>query len=236
LSSDGDSPAPGNGAAGGTEAIAPRGLFVEHPALIVTLGYLLVSLLGLSYQWVLFRHFDVNFFLYAEVTDFLMGAFREPITFGLSLSALAVGWLAHLYARWERRWWQRREARNWFTRAYLRLTTAGFNRYVPALFFVLYSVMFIRLYADDRAAAFKEGEGQAVILEVTEGEERRPPQDAVALMMGASARFVFLYRPDAAIVEILPHENIARIVVGAGGGAAAPARPAQPEPARTATP
>ena len=227
MSSDADSPAPGN-RPGGPNAVAPRGLFAEHPALIVTLVYLLVSLLGLSYQWALFRHFDVNFFLYAEVTDFLMGAFREPITFGLSLSALAVGWLAHLYARWERGWWSRHQPKNWLTRGYVRLTSAGFNRYAAVIFFLLYSVMFIRLYADERAAAFKEGEGQAVLLEATEGQERRPAQDAAALMMGASARFVFLYRPDAAIVEVIPHENIARIVVGDDGPGAKPAAPARP--------
>ena len=44
-------------------------------------------------------------------------------------------------------------------------------------------------------------------------------------MMGTSARFVFLYRPAAAIVEIIPHENIARIVVGAADAATGPPKP-----------
>jgi hypothetical protein len=58
-------------------------------------------------------------------------------------------------------------------------------------------------------------------------------------MMGTSARFVFLHRPDAGLVEIIPHENIARLVVvvdvdteaeaeaEAGAAAAAPATPAE---------
>ena len=60
----------------------------EHPALGLTSGYLLISLLGLSYEWTLFRQFGVNYFHYADVTDFLMGAFREPVTFVLALSAV----------------------------------------------------------------------------------------------------------------------------------------------------
>ena len=89
--------------------VAPRArrLFVDHPALGLTLGYLLLSLLGLSYQWALFRQFEVNFFNYAEVTDFLMGAFREPITFALSLTALAVALFVWYYNRWEMGWWRR---------------------------------------------------------------------------------------------------------------------------------
>lgn len=202
-------------------------LFAEHPALGVTLGYLLISLLGLSYQWTLFHRFDVNFFLYAEVTDFLMGAFREPVTFVLSLSALAIGWVVHLYTRWELGWWRRHPPKNWLTRGYTRMIKASFNRYAPAFFFVVYSVMFIWLYADKHAEALEGGEGHAVRLEVAEGQARRPGPDEPTLMMGTSARFVFLYRPGSGLVEIVPHENVSRIVVGETAPAAAPPAPAR---------
>jgi hypothetical protein len=222
LSSSGATPGP----AARSEAAGYHRLLTEHPALALTLGYLLISLLGLSYQWTLFRQFDVNFFLYAEVTDFLMGAFREPITFALSLSALAVAWLVSVYSRWEARWWERHPPTNVFTRAYARFTTAGFNRYLPAAFFIGYSVMFIWVYAGKRADELKAGIGHGIRLEVAEGQARRPSPGSPTLMMGTSARFVFLYRPDDDLVEIVPHENILRLVIEAPPAAQPPAAPA----------
>lgn len=74
-----------------TRDSGPAEVLVRHPALVLTVGYLMISLLGLSFEWTLFRQFGINFFYFAEVTDFLMGAFREPVTFLLSAIALLVG-------------------------------------------------------------------------------------------------------------------------------------------------
>ena len=210
MSSDAASPGAGSGA-GHPPPVNERRLFIEHPALGLTLGYLLLSLLGLSYQWTLFRQFDVNFFLFAEVTDFLMGAFREPITFALSLSALAVAWFVSFYNRWEANWWDRHPPGNAVTRAYHRFTTSVLNRFAPALFFVGYSVMFIYIYAGHRAEEAHAGIGRQVVIEVGEGQTARPAQSAPTLLIGTSSRFVFAYRPMDGITEVIPHENIARI-------------------------
>jgi len=211
LSSDELSPRDDGGGGRRTPVNESR-LFVDHPALGLTLGYLLLSLLGLSFQWTLFRQFDVNFFLFAEVTDFLMGAFREPITFALSLSALAVAWFVSYYNRWEAGWWRRHPPTNAVTRAYQRFTTSSFNRFAPAIFFVGYSVMFIYIYAGHRADEVHAGLGRQVVIEVAEGQTARPARSAPTLLIGTSSRYVFAYRPLEGITEVIPHENIARIV------------------------
>jgi hypothetical protein len=183
----------------------------EHPALGLTSGYLLISLLGLSYEWTLFRQFAVNYFHYAEVTDFLMGAFREPVTFALALSAVAVGKLAHLQLEWEDRWFRRREPRSWLGRGYRRFSRSGFNRYSPVGLFFLYVVLFIWIYSDHRAERIREGGGYRVQVTLSE----RSPADAAfsATLLGTSSRFVFLFEARAGLTWVVPHENLSWIRV-----------------------
>ena len=203
-----------------------RKFLAEQPAIVVTLGYLVISLLGISYEWVQFRFFSVNFFHYADVTDFLMGAFREPIIFVLSLTALATGWLVHIYNRWELDWFVRHPATSWLGRAYCALVSSRFYRATPAIFFVGYSVMFIWVYSSNRAEAIRKGEGNTIQVEVVEGQRLRPRADTPTLVLGTSSRFVFLYRPQAGVTEIIPLENIARIVIDSDEGQQTSTQPA----------
>lgn len=185
----------------------------EHPALGLTSGYLVVSLLGLSYEWVLFRHFGVNYFHYADVTDFLMGAFREPITFVLALSALLVGKLAHMWVVWENRYFNGREIRSGWLRLYQRYSRSRLNQLSPVTLFLLYCVMFIWIYAENRAESTRAGDGKRVQLTLAEA----PPGDGpfTATLLGTSSRFVFVYETQAELAWVVPHENLAWIRVAA---------------------
>lgn len=186
-------------------------LLAQHPALGLTSAYLLVSLLGLSYEWTLFRRFGVNFFHYADVTDFLMGAFREPITFVLALSAVLVGKLAQLQVDWEARRFAGREFRSWWMRKYASFSKSDFNRLSPILYFLLYVVMFIWVYSDFRADQIREGHGRSVQVMLIDAA---PAREAFStLLLGTSSRFVFLYDSDADLTWIVPNENLAWIRV-----------------------
>lgn len=184
-------------------------LLGQNPALGLTTGYLFVSLLGLSYEWTLFRRFGVNFFHYADVSDFLMGAFREPITFVLALSALVVGKLAQMQIDWEQRWFSGREIHSRWLRRYRSYSLSRFNQLSPVLLFLLYSVMFIWLYSDWRADSIRSGDGRSVQVMFVDAA---PATEAFsAALLGTSSRFVFFYEDEADLVWVVPNENIAWI-------------------------
>jgi len=188
-------------------------VMAQHPALGLTAGYLVVSLLGMSYEWTLFRRFGVNFFHYADVTDFLMGAFREPVTLVLALTALIVGTLTQLQIEWEDRWFANREVSSRFLRGYRLYSTMAINRWAPILFFLGYSVMFIWLYSAKSADAIRNGEGESVtVMRVDTAPSGGP---IAKLLLGTSSRFVFLFDTKNGITSIVPIENIAWIRVDA---------------------
>ena len=65
----------------------------EHPGLGLSIGYGFVSLIGIMFSWSLFYHFDITYFQYADISDFLLAAIREPETFLLSASSIVVAML-----------------------------------------------------------------------------------------------------------------------------------------------
>ncbi len=190
----------------------PAAFLAGHAALFLTVAYLLISLLGLSFEWTLFGQFGVNFFYFAEVTDFLMGAFREPVTFLLSATALLVGWLTYLWNRAERASLEKKPRGGWFLERCRRYANSRFNRLAPALFFVGYSIMFIWLHAEHRAEDLRGGEVDRVTGRMADGSEPRSLQ-----LLGASSRFVFFYKSFSDETIIVPLESSVSISADAGG-------------------
>ena len=74
-------------------------LLREHPGLLVTIGYLTLSLVGMMFSSSLFKRFGVDFFDYAELADFLMAGVREPRSLLVAAGGFVVAW-----GIW---WWSR---------------------------------------------------------------------------------------------------------------------------------
>ena len=59
-----------------------------HPAQLLTLLYVAVATYGSFYSYVYFSYFDLNYFEYASVTDFLISSLQQPtviLTIGITL-------------------------------------------------------------------------------------------------------------------------------------------------------
>jgi uncharacterized membrane protein YsdA (DUF1294 family) len=69
--------------------------FGKHPALLLSLLYLYLSVLGFLYSWNLFRVFELDIFGFSEANDYLLMAFRvafrTPETFILNAANVLAG-------------------------------------------------------------------------------------------------------------------------------------------------
>jgi hypothetical protein len=57
-----------------------KGFFLDNPTLVLTLLYLYVTEIGIVYSASLYGRFGINIFDYSEIGDFLLSAFKNPIT------------------------------------------------------------------------------------------------------------------------------------------------------------
>ncbi|HJU67049.1 MAG TPA: hypothetical protein VJ650_02300 [Gemmatimonadaceae bacterium] len=200
-------------------------LWANHPGLLLTTAYLIITAIGLVYDARLYGEFRINIAEYAETSDFLLAAARAPLIILLSLLPipllLVVGW----FDRWSRRRFPRyaaisrrsEQAMGGERRA--RLLSRG-------LFVVIYAVMFTMLYAERVADDIKQGRGRRVEVQLVDGTSG---PGELPILLGTTAKFVFLYYPTVRRTHVVPSENIARIVVNSVGRddpAPAAARPA----------
>ena len=135
-------------------------VFREHPALLVSAFYVAASFVGMFYAWAFLRHFGVNVFNYAQLSDFLLASLKEPFTW--LLVGLAVG--AILLDNAASRRVQRRGPAKWL-KWYASPRYRLFNVFVAVLL-VLY---FIHSYADIQAEKSRSGAGKLVAVQLADG-------------------------------------------------------------------
>ncbi|MEM7431259.1 MAG: hypothetical protein AAF351_04875 [Pseudomonadota bacterium] len=171
-----------------------RSLFTQHPALLVSLLYVVASFVGMFYAWAFFAHFSINVFHYAIPSDFLVASLKEPIVWALVLVAL----LAVIEDNARSRRVQRRGAPRW-------LRWYGTDRYRLinnfALIFLI--AFFMYLFANNRAEDVREGGGDYVRVTLADSDAAFD-----RVLLGTTGQFVFLYDLEHDAVSIHPFENV----------------------------
>lgn len=72
----------------------------DHWALVASLGYLYMSIFGMSQKFFFFNSFGINIFEYSEINDFLLSSFREPLTLIVGLAVAIYCISVFIFAKW----------------------------------------------------------------------------------------------------------------------------------------
>jgi hypothetical protein len=182
----------------------------EEPGLGLSLGYLGLTLAGLTYQWELLRRFGANVLDWAEFADFAFASIREPLVLFLSVPAGLGVWLVGSRAK-------KRAQDPKYTAFNERGTWQYYVGLVCALSLLpLYFSSFVSIFASVVANRIKAGEGQRVTIEYNTNVPGAKPTlstDPKPLWIGATSRAVFLYDDSKQETVIVPQGSIARIFV-----------------------
>ena len=184
----------------------------EHMGLVMTVAYLLVASLGMLHEALVFLRFRINILDYAEPSDFLVAAMRDPLILVVGLAAIP---LVSLYYRFvvranavrtgPKRWWQGSDR----SRAFLR------RHYTP--FFVgtilLYALAFSLAYARRVAEQLRQGNGPHVQVELMSDPGGMMRDTTPLVLIGTTQKYLFLYDPARQLTSILPSSNVARVIV-----------------------
>jgi hypothetical protein len=65
--------------------------FGNHPAVLGSLLYVLVTAIGIIYSGILYQRFGINIFDFADMNDLLLAAFKDAFAFAMSLVTLFLG-------------------------------------------------------------------------------------------------------------------------------------------------
>lgn len=173
------------------------GLFRRHPALLVSAFYVVASFVGMLFAWDYLRHFGINVFHYAQVSDFLMASLKEPITWAIVLLSL----LLMLSDNAMSRRWQKGDRPRWL-RWYGSPRYRAFN-YIVVIGVVTY---LIHVYATLKVQLTERGRGEQVLIQLTDSDSA-----VQRTLLGTTGTFIFVYDVDARQATALPVENVLSI-------------------------
>jgi hypothetical protein len=219
-------PAPGIGASGQEDYANrfvwfPRALALlrREPALSITLGYLLLSLIGLWSSYCFYRVFRIPILEYMQPGDFLVAGVRQPMNLLwlllMALVSVPAYWPTYYRLRHPER--VERFRRHWFGRLIFSRYVDPFRRRrwydlspetTILLGLLLGGGSLIMAYSGDRANALLAGGGHAVRVTLADGGS---PLQGGARLLGTTSGYVYLYWPDNGRTEVLVQESVSRI-------------------------
>lgn len=189
-----------------------------EPSLALSLGYLLVSLLGLWANYWYYWQFKLPILEYMQASDYLVAGLRDPLYLLLLLGSTALAWALtwpENYRRrfpsrvigYRRRWWGRMV----FPQSkLLRWSGLRMRPETGIVFAVMLGVMVATLiYVIEKAGRIRDHDaGYAVRVTLSDAPAPLPGQ---ARLLGTSSAYVFLWWPRQRLAEAVPIEAIARL-------------------------
>jgi hypothetical protein len=187
----------------------------DHPSLLLTLVYLLVSAIGVIYSYFFYREFGINIVEFVDLSDFLLASIQEPISivifFGISLATLAMYLLD---------FWVRKKFPGYGSWLINRAAAKYTDPIAPALIILYFVFVSVSDYAVDNASAVKAGDIDEYTVRFSE-LPAKTPESSLALI-GSTNRFSYFYNLENEESLVVPQENIALMRKKAGLAQAEP--------------
>lgn len=181
----------------------------DHPGLLLSGAYLAATAIGMLSSWTFYALFDIDIFAYAQLSDFLLAALRNPLASIAILVAIPFVWFVMVSDSWmDRRY-------TWYKYLYgtERLRRLSRSPGAWVLYFALYAFTFSALYSSRMADRVEGGGAPRVEVQLLGGDYlgRDATQTFGADLLGTTSSFVFLYDRASRRVTVVPVENVARI-------------------------
>ena len=183
-------------------AIFFKKLANEHPTLLITLCYFLITLIGVVYSFFFYREFGINILKFADLSDFLLAAITEPVSIVIFLAVVVFALIAFFADFWLRnrlkgygRWMKNKAAAN----------------YTDPVIFVAIVVVFVFFYVRNfaiyNADEIKAGIIDAYTVRFSDAGDMEEQQ--VLALLGSSNRFSYYFDHEDSSALVVPSENIA---------------------------
>lgn len=215
----------------------------QEPALIVTVGYVLLTLLGLWSSYFFYQGFQLPILDYLQISDFLVAGLRDPfyavILVGGAVLAILAGWPdtmrrrnpAKVDALRARHWgWRVLFSRSRFTSWEVFGVRPMTGICVAVMCFMAVGAA---VYSLSKADAIRDARKGTPVRVQLNGDPALLP--GTATLLGSSSAFVFLWWPTQHRAEAVPISAIRRmqsVVVPAKAAVVPVTRPATPAAAR----
>ena len=187
-------------------------LFREHPGLVLTVTYLLLSAIGVMYNAWLFLNFRINILYYSEPADFVMAALRDPIVILLSVLPYPLVKASDAFGQWLKvRFKAYGRMSDSMERGLEKRKISRRSMMIASV--TLWAFAFTGNYANFVASRIRGGQGQRVEIHLSADAPPLPDSIGRPILVGTTNRFVFLHYPEQRVTHIVPMGMVSRLVI-----------------------
>ena len=173
----------------------------DHPTLLLSLCYFLVTLIGVIYSYYFYAEFGIAILKFADLSDYLLASILEPMSVVFFVVVVVFYFFTYKVELWSRRRFK----------GYGRLVEKSLKpKYSDPLLFSFFiialTVMYVKGFAEDNAQEIKDGnmDEYNVLVPAYQGGTR---ETSVALL-GSTSRFTYFYNVTTKESLVVPIENI----------------------------
>jgi hypothetical protein len=198
-------------------------IFKQHPTLLLTVCYFLITAIGIVYSYLFYREFEINILKFADLSDFLLASILEPRTLVVFIAMVVFTLACYWIDNWFRRKFPRYDSFNEKVFKAKSTDPIAFIFIVLAATYVLLDKLAIRnanfIKQDQTNTEQTRGANNIsdnMSLDIRDrfsvkfGEFTSQPQHLI--LLGSSSRYAYLYHQELKQSWVVPVENIAVLV------------------------
>lgn len=171
----------------------------EHPTLLLSICYFIVTIIGVIYSYFYYAEFGIEILKFADLSDYLLASILEPLSI-----VVFVFWVIFYLLSFKLELWARKKF-NGYGRFVERTMKPKYSD--PILFclaIIVITVIFVKNLAIDNTLKIKAGnfDDYSALLPNDMDEQK-------LAFLGSSSRFSFFYVLDLNEAIVIPVESIA---------------------------
>ena len=182
-----------------------RFVFREHPTMLLTFCYFIITIIGVLYSYFFYKEFGINIIKFADLSDFLLASILEPKSVMIFISLIVVT----LFFYW--------------LDLLLRKKYQGYGNFVEKKFkskytdpigyliiLVFYTTTLVQHIAILNANEVKSGKTDEFLVRIADPGEHQVEKSLS--LLGSSSRYVYLFDNAASETQVIPVENVSFMI------------------------
>lgn len=171
----------------------------EHPTLLLSICYFIVTIIGVVYSFFFYAEFGIEILKFADLSDFLLASILEPLSI-----IIFIFWLFFYLISFKLDIWMRNKYKGYGRFVERAMKPKYSDPILITLSISVITVLFVKNLAIENTEIIKSGDNDKYVVVLPNSND----EQTVALL-GTSSRFSYFYDVASKEAIVLPVESIA---------------------------
>lgn len=182
-----------------------RLIFREHPTMLLTFCYFIITIIGVLYSYFFYKEFDINIIKFADLSDFLLASILEPksilIFISLIITTSLFYWIDKVL---------RRKYKSYGNFADNKLKAKYTDPIGYFVILVFYTTFLVQHLAVRNASQVKSGNSDDFLVRISDPGDHQV--EKTLALLGSSSRYLYFYNNQKIETQVIPVENVSFLI------------------------